>query len=83
MYANTYQGLFEWYKAMYEKLGWMTLVKAKGYGYKIKPYKMSIKHLINSIEHLMTETKDCDRIHDLHVMRMNTKCLYETACKCL
>ena len=59
----------------------MVLAKAKGYDYKIKPYKTMIQHLIRSIEHVMKEYTDPDKIHDLRVMHMNVKCLYEHVCK--
>jgi len=81
MYANTFHGLYEWNKCAFEKLGWMVLAKAKGYTYKIKPYKMMIRYLMRSIEHAMNEYTDPDRIHDLQVMHMNVQCLYAHVCK--
>jgi predicted lipoprotein len=74
-YAATFHGLHEWYEAMFEKLGWMVLAQAKGKNYKITAYKKSIANLIKSIEHVMTEYKDQNRVHDLNVLLMNTKVL--------
>jgi hypothetical protein len=62
---------------MFEKLGWMVLADAKGYDYKIDTYKKSIDNLIKTIEHLMAEYENQNRIHDLRVLLMNTKVLKE------
>ena len=80
-HAATFDGVECWFKAKYEKLGWMVLANAKGYTFKINPYKMSIKHLLMTIEHLMKEYHDEDKIHDLKVLHMDTKLLMETANK--
>jgi len=77
MHASTFHGLQEWHNAKFEKLGWMVLAKAKGYGYKIADYKKSIHHLILSIEHVKEEYSEADRKHDLHVLWMNAKVLEE------
>ena len=53
----------------------MVLAKAKGYDYKIAAYKKEIHHLLASIEHVMKEYKDPDRIHDLNVLHRNVECL--------
>ena len=71
----TFHGLHNWHKAMFEKLGWMVLAKAKGLDYKIQAYKKTVDHLIQSIEHLMAEYRDADHIHDLNVLHMNAMCL--------
>lgn len=76
MHANTMAGLNHWYVAMHEKLGWMVLAREKGYDFKISAYKKAIKHLLKSLEHVKREYKDHDRKHDIHVLCMNTKCLY-------
>lgn len=75
-HANTMHGLHHWYSCEFEKLGWMVLAKAKGYDYKIANYKRTIKHLLASIEHVMSEYKDPDNKHDLKVLHMNTMCLW-------
>lgn len=74
-HANTMKGLHEWYNAKFEKLGWMLLAKAKGYDSKVKEYLFGIKCLLDSIEHVMGEYQDPDRIHDLRVLYMNAKLL--------
>ena len=76
-YAMTFHGLHKWYEAMYEKLGWMVLANAKGYHYKVADYKKSIHHLLKSLEHVMSEYKNQNRIHDLKVLHMNTVVLLE------
>lgn len=75
MHASTFHGLHEWYDAIFEKLGWMVLAKEKGYGYKIPVYKKSIQHLLESIQHVMSEYSEADRKHDLAVLHMHTLCL--------
>lgn len=82
-HACTFDGVECWFKEKYEKLGWMVLAKAKGYDFKIKPYKMSIKHLLMTIENLMTEYNDSDKLHDLKVLHMDTQVLMVTADKIL
>ena len=67
--------LSRWFRAMYEKLGWMLLAKAKGLNSKIVEYKKSVKHLIESIEHVMHEYTNMNRIHDLRVLDMEAKVL--------
>lgn len=67
----TMDGLQKWYTSQFDKLGWMVLAKAKGCGHRVTTYKKTVKHLKSSIEHLMTEYKDPDRIHDLKVLHMN------------
>ena len=75
--ASTFHGLHHWHKSMFEKLGWMVLAKAKGYGYKIVDYKKSLKHLKDSIEHVMREYTESDRKHDLKVLHMQVCCLID------
>jgi hypothetical protein len=72
---NTQGALEFWFKALYEKLGWIILVKEKGGGYNIPIYKKNLRNLLESIEHLKREYKDPDRIHDLNVMASETKVL--------
>jgi hypothetical protein len=81
MHANTMAGLHEWYEKKFEKLGWMVLAKEKGYDYKISNYKKGIHHLLESIEHVMAEYEDPDRVHDLEVLHMNVKCLEDFVMK--
>jgi hypothetical protein len=81
MYANTMCGLQEWYDKKAESLGWMVIAAAKGYDYKIASYKKSLHHLLEAIEHVMTEYTDPDRVHDLEVMHMNVKVLEEFVAK--
>jgi hypothetical protein len=83
MHANTSDSLVDWSRHLHENLGWMVISKAKGIDYKILDYKNSIDHLILSIEHVMTEYKDPDRIHDLTVLHMRTTCLQDFVKKTL
>ena len=76
-HAATMAGLHKWYVAEFEKLGWMVLAKEKGHDYKIVSYKKAIHHLLESIEHVMSEYADPDRKHDLAVLHMHTLCLQD------
>lgn len=76
-HASTFHGVHKWYKHTFEKLGWMVLADAKGYDYKVETYKKSIDNLIKTMEHLMTEYENHNRLHDLRVLLMNTKVLQE------
>ena len=76
-HANTMKGLHHWYAAKFEKLGWMVLAQAKGHHEKVAEYKRGIRRLLASIEHVMSEYHDPDRVHDLRVLHMNTMVLKE------
>jgi hypothetical protein len=76
-HAATFCGVQHWFKAEFEKLGWMLLAKEKGYDFKVVAYKRAIRHMIMTIEHLMTEYSEADRIHDLNVLLMESKVLNE------
>jgi hypothetical protein len=80
-HAATFHGVHEWFVYNFEKLGWMVLAKAKGYEYKIATYKKSIEHLLKTLEHLMTEYEEKDRLHDLKVLHMQTICLHDHVMK--
>jgi hypothetical protein len=67
--------LARWFRSVHEKLGWMVLAKAKGMHDKVAVYKKSVAHLCESIEHLMSEYTNVNRIHDLKVLHMETKVL--------
>lgn len=71
-HANTFHGLHHWYRAKFEKLGWMVLAAAKGHHEKVAEYKRGIARLLKSIEHVMGEYEEADRKHDLRVLHMNT-----------
>ena len=75
--ANTMNGISAWYKSVFERLGWMVLAKAKGYNDKVAVYKKSIVRLVSSIEHVMGEYENMNRVHDLKVLHMNILCLWD------
>jgi archaellum component FlaC len=77
----TFHGVHEWFVYVHEKLGWMVLAKAKGMNYKIETYKKSIEHLVETLEHLMTEYEEKDRLHDLNVLHMQTLTLHSFVMK--
>ena len=73
--AATMHQLSGWFRAMYEKLGWMVLAKAKGLNSKVAEYKKNVAHLVSSIEHVKSEYTDMNRIHDLNVLHMEANVL--------
>jgi len=64
---------------MFEHLGWMAMAKKHNNSLKIKCYLDSIKRLLDCLERKKNNTKDEDRIDDLHVLIDNTKCLDDCA----
>lgn len=79
----TFMGLNKWYKAMFEKLGWMILAKEHKRTLKVKSYLKSLNDLKASLEHRLTEIQDPDKKHDLQIMHNNLKHLIESAHKLL
>lgn len=55
----------------------MVLAKAKGMDYKVTAYKRAIEDLKKSIEHVMSEYMEYNRIHDLNVMLMEVQVLQD------
>jgi hypothetical protein len=76
-YSSTFYAVTKWHKKMFEKLGWMVLAQAKGDTYKVEAYKQSLDKLEKTLEHLMTEYENHNRLHDLRVMLMNVRVLKE------
>ena len=70
-YANTMHGLNKWHEYAFEKLGWIVLMKAKGYNSKVVEYKKMLAHLLKSLEHVRSEYQNANRKHDLNVLHMN------------
>ena len=74
----TYHGLQHWYKAKFEKLGWMILAKKRGMNDKIAEYKNSLDRLHKALTHkLEYHTCEPDRKDDLMIMRGNIEVLKE------
>lgn len=74
----THNGLQEWYKMKFERLGWMILAKERGMNDKVIAYKNSLNRLEKAIEHkLKYHTKDVDRKDDLNIMLENVAVLKE------
>lgn len=77
---HTFCGLQNWYKAKFEKLGWMILAKKNGWYDKVESYRNSIRRLKHAIEHSLTHhTRDHDRKEDLRIMCDNVCILEEHA----
>ena len=79
--AATMSQLNSSFKSMYEKVGWMVLAKAKGMSHKVIEYKKNLKQLVESIEHVMHEYTNMNRIHDLKVLYMEACVLRDYVAK--
>jgi hypothetical protein len=79
-YQATYTGLNLWFKAEFEKLGWMVLAKEKGMHEKVRSYVHGVQRLHDLLECKIQETMDKDRLDDLTIMLQDVKVLL-THCK--
>ena len=82
-HSGTFHSVQKWHKQMVSGFGWMLIIKAKGYEYKVDEYKKSIDDLLNTIKHLKEEYKDKNKKHDLNVIHMNMEVLKDAARKML
>jgi hypothetical protein len=73
----TYHGITEWYKAKFEKLGWMILAKKNGMMDKVMEYQNSIKRLHVALEQKIRKIHDKDKKADLILMKKNIEVLLE------
>jgi len=76
-HEHTYDGLHEWYVAMFEKLGWMLLAKRNGWNDKVMTYINSVQRLEEAIISKHKHIKEADRKMDLKIMLDNVKVLKE------
>lgn len=74
-YHVTFHGLQKWYKAMFEKLGWMLLAQRDGRIHKVNSYKRGVTELLEAIEEKIHCTHDADRIEDLRILHKNSSTL--------
>ncbi|ABT16877.1 hypothetical protein ATCVNEJV2_894R [Acanthocystis turfacea Chlorella virus NE-JV-2] len=73
-YPATFQGLTDWNKAMFEKLGFMVLMKSRNTPLsdaKVKNYVDGVDALVASIRMKISETRDQDCVADLKIMLSN------------
>jgi hypothetical protein len=72
---TTYKGIQQWYKRVFEQLGWMILAKDRGMTDKLSVYVNSIYRIHIAIHQKIKTTLDKDRIQDLMIMEKNIKVL--------
>jgi hypothetical protein len=77
MSKSTYHGLHQWFKRVYERLGWMVLSHHKGYDDKIICYKNEIKRLESALKDKIKTIKDEDKKEDLKILLDYVKVLKE------
>ena len=73
----TYSSLTNWYKKMFEKLGFMILAYNKGHDDQINNYINNLYLLKDSLMEALVEINDPDRKRDLKIMLDNLKILIE------
>lgn len=77
----TYNGLTKWYKAEFEKMGWMLLAKKSNNIEKVTVYLHSLEHLKRDLERKLGKVKDVDKKEDIRIMLTNLNVLIEHAKK--
>lgn len=78
----TFMGLNQWYKHMFEKLGWMILAKSYGdMDDKIISYTHSLYRLKDKIKCKIDAMTDLDKRDDLVIMLRNVNILIRHAQK--
>jgi hypothetical protein len=79
----TFKGIQQWYKSVFEQLGWMILAKDKGMTDKISVYINSIYRIHMAIEQKIKKTNDLDKKEDLQIMLDNVKYFWPMSKKIL
>ena len=69
----TMHGLYQWYKEMFEKLGWMVLAQSRGMTDKIQTYLNSLQRLHMALEQKIYKIHDADKKEDLTIMLKNVE----------
>ena len=69
----TMHGLHQWYKEMFEKLGWMVLAHSRGMTDKIQTYLNSLQRLHMALEQKIAKIHDADDKEDLTIMLKNVE----------
>jgi hypothetical protein len=73
----TFHGLNQWYKNLFEKLGWMVLKFKKGNQDKVKQYTKSIEHFLLIADKKLDQTQDFDQKQDILIMINDVISLFE------
>ena len=77
----TVPGLYQWYKSLFERFGWMMLAKHHGMTYKLDTYKKELTLLCDSICERLKNIHDEDHRDDLRIMQKNVEILIKYAKK--
>ena len=76
-HQSTYAGLHQWFKAEFERLGWMVLAKENGMHEKVRTYVHGVQRLDDHLECKIQDTMDKDRLDDLVIMLNDVKVLID------
>ena len=77
IYSATYHGLHEWYKAMFERSGWMILALKHGNQLKYDSFVQGLVDLIDTLQSTRKQLHDVDKKRDLLILETNSKILLD------
>jgi hypothetical protein len=77
----TVPGLYQWYKSLFARFGWMMLAKHYGMTNKLTTYKRELNLLCDSICERLKTIHDDDNKEDLTIMQKNVEILIRCAKK--
>ena len=75
MIEATLPSMNQWYRAMFQNLGWIVLAKTQGNREKIVAYKSSLQRLSTAINQRLERVHDEDNRDDLLIMKKNIEIL--------
>ena len=77
MDLSTQETIHDWFHKMLEQVGYLILSKGKGYEFKIRSFKKSMRNLIKTIDLVKPEYTSVNRQRDLEVYRTKAQYVLE------